>query len=87
MDTTGTFEMALALSKHGVVVALVCILVLRVVASSYGLSPQHKHYSTEEIVAFTLSNPEVIPFIAVSAGTSQSDITRISEVALSSFSF
>eukprot|EP00511_Aplanochytrium_stocchinoi_P001645 CAMPEP_0204827156 /NCGR_PEP_ID=MMETSP1346-20131115/4700_1 /ASSEMBLY_ACC=CAM_ASM_000771 /TAXON_ID=215587 /ORGANISM="Aplanochytrium stocchinoi, Strain GSBS06" /LENGTH=317 /DNA_ID=CAMNT_0051955493 /DNA_START=176 /DNA_END=1129 /DNA_ORIENTATION=+ len=62
MDTTGTFEMAKALSEHKI---LVCI---------------HKHYSVEQWTEFGNNNKEVLPYVAVSAGTSSADLETVAEV-------
>merc|ERR1719506_2690444 len=62
MDTTGTFEMACELSKHGVMVAM------------------HKHYTVEQWRQFAAANPSVIPYVAVSAGTSQADLKMLDDV-------
>jgi GMP reductase len=62
MDTTGTFEMAIAFARNKMCVAC------------------HKHYSVEDWVEFSKSHPEVLPFVAVSAGSSQRDFERLLEV-------
>jgi len=62
MDTTGTFEMAQALSKHGVLVAI------------------HKHYTVEQWTEFARDHPDVVPFVAVSAGTSAADVAKVSKI-------
>lgn len=62
MDTTGTFEMAIAFSQHK---CLVCI---------------HKHYTVEQWAAFASEHPEVMPFVAVSCGTSDADIAKLGEI-------
>ncbi|CAK4082737.1 unnamed protein product [Aphanomyces euteiches] len=40
----------------------------------------HKHYTVDEWKTFASSHPDVLPFVAVSAGTSSSDLDRVSEV-------
>jgi len=62
MDTTGTFEMARELSKHGILVAI------------------HKHYTVEEWRSFADESPEVLPFVCVSAGTSEADMVKLNQV-------
>ena len=37
----------------------------------------HKHYSVEEWVAFCESKPDVVPFVAASAGTSEADFLKL----------
>ena len=64
MDTTGTFEMALAFSKHKCMVAI------------------HKHYTLEEWDKFlqkqiSIKNNNIFNYIAVSAGTSNKDIYKL----------
>lgn len=55
MDTTGTMEMARALSKEHMLTAL------------------HKFYTREDWLAFAASDPDVLPFCAVTGGTSDAD--------------
>jgi GMP reductase len=62
MDTTGTFEMAIAFARNKMCVAC------------------HKHYSVEDWVEFSKAHPEVLPFVAVSAGSSQRDFEKLLEV-------
>ena len=64
MDTTGTFEMAVELAKAGVLTAI------------------HKHYTVEQWKSFAASEAfaATAPFIAVSAGSSESDFKLVSEV-------
>lgn len=62
MDTTGTFEMAIAFAQKSLIVAV------------------HKHYSTEEWVTFAEANPEALPFVCVSAGSSKNDFDKVKEV-------
>jgi GMP reductase len=62
MDTTGTFEMACELSKHGVLVAI------------------HKHYTVDQWAEFAKNHPDVIPFVAVSAGTSKNDTYKVDQI-------
>lgn len=62
MDTTGTFEMATALSEHKV---LVCI---------------HKHYTLEEWKTFAKEHKEVVPYVAVSCGTSPTDMAGLKDI-------
>ena len=69
MDTTGTFEMAKALSKRQVLTAL------------------HKHYTIDEWRSFVAENPDVLPYVAVSAGTSASDFERLQAILPMSGSF
>lgn len=40
----------------------------------------HKHYSVDEWSAFAQQHPEALPHVAVSAGTSKSDLTRVEAV-------
>ncbi|OQR94288.1 GMP reductase 2 [Achlya hypogyna] len=40
----------------------------------------HKHYTVAEWEEFGKAHPEALPFVAVSAGTSASDLGRVSEV-------
>ncbi|EQC35420.1 GMP reductase [Saprolegnia diclina VS20] len=40
----------------------------------------HKHYSVDEWEAFGAAHPDVLPFVAVSAGTSAADLERVSSV-------
>ena len=40
----------------------------------------HKHYRTSQIVEFVSANPSLVPFVAVSSGTSESDFKKLSEV-------
>ena len=64
MDSTGTFEMAEALARTKCVTAL------------------HKHYSIEQWGAW-LASPgaaAAIPFIAVSAGSSDADLVKLEEI-------
>ncbi|KAF0689840.1 Aste57867_18752 [Aphanomyces stellatus] len=68
MDTVGTFEMATVLAENQ---CITCI---------------HKHYTVEDVRRcifwdkFAATSPEVLPFVAVSAGTSASDLERVSAV-------
>jgi GMP reductase len=62
MDTTGTFELASAVSDHKL---LTCL---------------HKHYSVEEWVAFAAANPAVLPYVAASAGSSQTDADKLTAI-------
>jgi len=62
MDTTGTFEMAIAFARNKMCVAC------------------HKHYSVEDWVEFSKAHPEVLPFVAVSAGSSQRDFEKLLEI-------
>jgi len=62
MDTTGTFEMAIAFSKSKLCVAI------------------HKHYTIEEWIAFAEKNPDVLPYVAVSAGSGQRDFEKLIEI-------
>ena len=40
----------------------------------------HKHYSVEQWVQFGSANPEVLDYVAVSAGTSDQDWAKLQEV-------
>jgi len=40
----------------------------------------HKHYSADEWRAFAAAHPDVVPYVAVSAGTSQKDLAMLDEV-------
>lgn len=40
----------------------------------------HKHYSTQEWVDFTQANPDVIPYMAVSCGTSDVEFSKIKDI-------
>jgi len=40
----------------------------------------HKHYSVDEWVAFAKEYPDVVPFVAVSAGTSDNDLAKLKEI-------
>jgi GMP reductase len=40
----------------------------------------HKHYTVPEWVAFATNHPDVVPFVAVSAGTSESDFEKLIEI-------
>jgi GMP reductase len=40
----------------------------------------HKHYSVEEWVAWANSHKDVLPYIAVSSGTSQEDFERTNAI-------
>lgn len=64
MDTTGTFEIAKVFASHGMLVAA------------------HKHYTLEQWKAFATNpaNASVLPFIAVSCGTSQADRDLVASV-------
>lgn len=44
------------------------------------LTAIHKHYSAEEWKNFAISNPEVLPFVAVSSGISQKDGKKLDEI-------
>ncbi|KAJ3284958.1 GMP reductase 2 [Rhizoclosmatium sp. JEL0117] len=62
MDTVGTFEMATALSGHGLITTI------------------HKHYTFEDWKEWGHKNKPILPSVAVSAGTGQSDLDRVSLV-------
>lgn len=64
MDTTGTFAMAKEFAKYNMIVAI------------------HKHYSIDEWIKFyeDPSNEDVIPYIAVSCGTSQHDSDIVNQI-------
>lgn len=64
MDTTGTFEMANALSQFKLLTAL------------------HKHYTLDQWKAWaaTEQGQAALPYVAVSAGTSDSDWSKVKEV-------
>ena len=59
MDTTGTFEMGVALGKYK------CLTTI------------HKYYSVDDWKIFAIRKPEALPFVAVSAGTSQKDFEMV----------
>ena len=40
----------------------------------------HKHYTSEELVEFVTSHPELRPYVALSSGTSDADFNRLSQV-------
>ncbi|XP_038069510.1 GMP reductase 2-like [Patiria miniata] len=40
----------------------------------------HKHYTTEEWKQFAAQNPDTLKYIALSLGTSQNDVTKLSEI-------
>ncbi len=40
----------------------------------------HKHYTINEWSDFAKTNPQVLPRVAVSAGSSETDIDKISQV-------
>ncbi|KAF6035885.1 GMPR2 [Bugula neritina] len=62
MDSTGTFEMAKALSEFGVFTTI------------------HKHYTTDEWIAFSKENPDTLKHVAVSSGTSDKDLTNLTQI-------
>jgi GMP reductase len=62
MDTTGTFEMGVALSKYK------CLTTI------------HKYYTLDDWRIFSLRKPEALPYVAVSAGTSQKDFDLVKEI-------
>lgn len=62
MDTTGTFEMAVAVARHHFIT---CV---------------HKHYSVEEWAEFARRHPEVVPTLAVSAGSSDEDFEKLKRI-------
>lgn len=64
MDTTGTFAMAKEFAKHQMLVTI------------------HKHYSTKEWSNFynDPANDGVIPYVAVSCGTSEHDSNLVKEI-------
>ncbi len=59
MDTTGTFEMASALAKNGILTAV------------------HKHYTPDDWADFQKKNAEILPYVAISAGTSEDDFKKV----------
>ena len=40
----------------------------------------HKHYTVDEWVAFARANPELLNYIAASAGTSESDFDKLAQI-------
>uniref|UniRef100_A0AC34FKP0 GMP reductase n=1 Tax=Panagrolaimus sp. ES5 TaxID=591445 RepID=A0AC34FKP0_9BILA len=65
MDTVGTFEMAKTLAGHTLFTTI------------------HKHYSIDEWEAFADSinrDPKILDHIAVSAGTSEADFTKLTQI-------
>ena len=48
-----------------------------VVAQFKMLVAVHKHYSVEDWVAFCDAKPDVVPFVAASAGTSDADFQKL----------
>lgn len=42
----------------------------------------HKHYSVKEWIQFCENNPKCLPFVAVSAGSSDNDFVKLTEVCL-----
>ena len=40
----------------------------------------HKHYTVDEWDTFATEHPDVLPFVAVSAGTGEKDLDRVGEV-------
>jgi GMP reductase len=40
----------------------------------------HKHYSPEEWALFRAECPDVLPFVAVSAGSSEGDLVKLSAI-------
>jgi GMP reductase len=64
MDTTGTFEIAEVLGTHGLVTAL------------------HKHYTVADYKKWiaTPGGAAVLKYVAISAGSSEADMAKLSEV-------
>lgn len=62
MDTTGTFEVANALSKYKF------------------LTTVHKYYSFDDWKIFAIRKPDAIPYVAVSAGTSNKDYEHVKRI-------
>jgi GMP reductase len=62
MDTVGTFEMAQALSKHGL---FTCV---------------HKYYSVDQWKKFASENPKSLPHVAASAGMTETDFDKLTEI-------
>ncbi|ETV99461.1 GMP reductase, variant [Aphanomyces invadans] len=52
----------------------------RVLAANQCITCIHKHYTVDEWHAFAKTYPSVLPFVAVSAGTSAADLERVSAV-------
>ncbi len=64
MDTTGTFEMGVALSKYKCLTAI------------------HKYYSIDDWRIFGIRKPDALPYVAVSAGTSQKDFELVKSILI-----
>ena len=62
MDTTGTFEMGVSLSKYK------CLTTI------------HKYYSPDDWKIFAIRRPEALPYVAISAGTSQRDFEIVKQI-------
>jgi len=53
----------------------------KVLASHQMLVSIHKHYAVEEWKQFASENPTVLPYVACSSGTSESDLKKLSKIA------
>ena len=62
MDTTGTFEMGVALSQYKCLTAI------------------HKYYTPADWQIFAIRKPQAVPFVAVSAGTSNKDFEMVKTI-------
>ena len=40
----------------------------------------HKHYTVDEWAAFAAKRPDVMPYVAASAGTSKTDMAKLNEI-------
>lgn len=54
--------------------------IAKVLAEHEMLTAVHKHYSIEQWQAFIQSNPQLLPFIMVSSGTSDSDFEKLQQI-------
>jgi len=65
MDTTGTFEMAVAFVEEN---------------DNPFFVAMHKHYSIEDWEQFATTYPNVLPYVAMSAGTRKEDFEKIVQI-------
>lgn len=49
-------------------------------ASFKMITCMHKHYTVEEWDAWAKAHPEVLPFVAVSSGTSEEDFKKVADI-------
>lgn len=54
--------------------------IAEVFAANHMITCMHKHYSIEEWVAWAEGHPSVLQYVAVSTGTSENDIEKITEI-------